>query len=121
MKKIILSTLLLLSTQVIISSELYSYLSKDELELLNSASTNNIKVLRKAVNKGVNVNIKTPDGITPLIFAVMNNNLEAVKFLVEKGANVNDKDIGGNTALEYAKSFSVDSEVTKYLISKGAN
>lgn len=48
--------------------------------------------------------INTPnlDGITPLMFAVMNGNRDTAALLLEKGADVNAQDLNGMTALMIA-------------------
>ena len=55
-----------------------------------------IKIL---VSTGVNVNVKSVDGKTPLMFALQHTeNLEIVDLLLSVGANVNDVDQYGQSA-----------------------
>jgi len=51
------------------------------------------------IERGANVNAKTPDGHTALMYASYNRYPEIVKLLIGRGARVNLKSIQGHTAL----------------------
>lgn len=51
------------------------------------------------IERGANVNAKTPDGHTALMYASYNRYPEIVKLLLSRGAKVNLKTIQGHTAL----------------------
>ena len=39
------------------------------------------------VDRGADLNYKSPEGVTPLILAVMSNNVQVAQYLLEKGAS----------------------------------
>ncbi len=51
------------------------------------------------IERGANVNAKTPDGHTALMYASYNRFPEIVKLLINRGARVNLKTIQGHTAI----------------------
>jgi ankyrin repeat protein len=51
------------------------------------------------IERGANVNAKTPDGHTALMYASYNRFPEIVRLLISRGARVNLKSIQGHTAL----------------------
>lgn len=64
-----------------------------------------IKILAKA---GANVNMRSPDGLTTLMYAAMCGDSTAVEALIEANADLNIRDNRGNTAIMYAKSRKFD-------------
>jgi ankyrin repeat protein len=54
------------------------------------------------VGAGANVNIPTPEGVTPLMIALDNDHNEVAKLLLDRGANPNLWDWWGRTALYIA-------------------
>eukprot|EP01060_Flectonema_neradi_P017496 TRINITY_DN2437_c0_g1_i1.p1 TRINITY_DN2437_c0_g1~~TRINITY_DN2437_c0_g1_i1.p1 ORF type:complete len:381 (+),score=27.07 TRINITY_DN2437_c0_g1_i1:68-1210(+) len=69
----------------------------------------------------INVNNKTPHGVTALMFAVWSGDDSIVKHLVECGARVNARDSGRTTALMLASERHYTScEVVRYLVLAGA-
>ncbi|GAB4289945.1 MAG: hypothetical protein Kow0068_15440 [Marinilabiliales bacterium] len=73
-------------------------------------------IAKYLLKNGADVNIPDITGMTALAWAAKNGNLDEVKFLVENGADVNSKNVNARTILD----ITVDYEVKKYLISKGA-
>jgi len=65
----------------------------------NVGNPDSIKVL---LENGMDVNIATQKGITPLIFATQQENADLVRFFLRKGADPKLKDTFGRTALNYA-------------------
>lgn len=63
---------------------------------------NSSKITKVLLDKGVSIDHKDKNGLTPLMTAVINNNVELAKGLIERGANINAIDSQGNTALIYA-------------------
>ena len=55
------------------------------------------------IKNGADVNMKTFDGITALMYAAMYDDLDSAMILIENGANVNYKNVFGATALMMAK------------------
>lgn len=80
------------------------------------------EIVKLLIAKGADVNARTKDGLTPLMFA---DNAEIVKALLNKGADVNakitDGDYRGHTPLTMAvikKEKYRNSEVVKALVNK---
>ena len=55
-------------------------------------------------NKGVNLNARDDDGLTPLYYAVNAVNADMVQLLIAEGANINELDDNGLTLLEKAEA-----------------
>ncbi|MCU0454677.1 MAG: ankyrin repeat domain-containing protein [Bacteroidales bacterium] len=72
------------------------------------------------LGSGTDVNLKDPEGRTPLMYASYNGHEEIIRKLVEKGADVNMQDLYGRSALMMASSGSYAPSV-KYLLEHGAN
>ena len=54
------------------------------------------------ISRGANVNAKTSDGMTPLMWAVLAGNIEMMKRLLDAGADITIKHSNGQTALDMA-------------------
>ncbi|RPI62478.1 MAG: ankyrin repeat domain-containing protein, partial [Lysobacterales bacterium] len=57
-------------------------------DLLRAAQRNDATVALAAIEDGVDVNARSPDGTTPLHWAVYNGNLALVERLIAAGADV---------------------------------
>ena len=68
--------------------------------LINACRSGYETIMKLLLDNGANVNDKTNDGQTALMYASQYK--WDAKWLLEKGANVNEKDKWGNTALTYA-------------------
>lgn len=73
-----------------------------QLRLLDIAGKGDNRTLREFLNQGVFVNMKDPEGRTPLIEAVWYNHADTVALLLEKGADPNAKKNDGVTPLAVA-------------------
>src|SRR5262249_30886234 len=51
------------------------------------------------VHAGADINLPDPDGVSPLLVAIMNTNWDLAKKLIEAGADVNQWDIFGEAPL----------------------
>jgi ankyrin repeat protein len=69
------------------------------LEVSGSGDT---KLVKELLDQGTYVNVRDPDGRTPLTEAVWNNHGEIVRLLLEKGADPNAKKNRGATPLSIA-------------------
>jgi len=64
---------------------------------------NNIMLLEKLLNLGLDINSKDNNGITPLHLAVMKaENMSVIEFLIKNGADKNLKTLFGETAFDLA-------------------
>ncbi|MDR2171463.1 MAG: ankyrin repeat domain-containing protein [Planctomycetaceae bacterium] len=73
----------------------------------------NIEMLKYLISKGVNVNAKTKNLITPLHMAARYNpNIDILKYLVSQGADTSAKDDNYETPLDYAIASKHHEKVT---------
>ena len=70
--------------------------------------------------QGVNLNQRTPDGWSALIYAAKEGHLEVVQLLLQNGAEPNPPDNSSHTALRGASLFGHD-EVVQALLEAKAN
>jgi len=87
--------------------------------LLEASYANNIEEIQILLKKGADVNAKTTDGVTPLMYATQNNNLEIVKTLVYNGAVINFAPDNGRCALITAV-INNNLDIADYLVQNGA-
>ncbi|WP_353281769.1 ankyrin repeat domain-containing protein [Wolbachia endosymbiont (group B) of Horisme vitalbata] len=87
--------------------------------LYNAIEANKLSIIEYLVEKGVNVNLKDKDYVSPLHFAVENGHLDIVDYFVGKGADVNSQDEDGMSPLHYAVD-SDHSNIVEYLAEKRA-
>lgn len=125
-KSIFISILLLLFSGRILSQvDSFNYTLFDSIQamnrtLLQAAYEGNESDLVFAIKHGADVNCRTDEGITPLMYASQNGFTDLVKILVYNGANINLKPGNGIGALMAAVQYG-HLEITDYLIEKGAN
>jgi ankyrin repeat protein len=67
--------------------------------LLYAARENCLKCVDVLLEKGADIDLPDPDGVSPLHLAVMNANWDVAKRLIEAGADVNQWDIFGEAPL----------------------
>ena len=74
---------------------------------LDSAKNGKLAAVKKSVEYArVDLETKSKDGYTALIYAAAKNHFEIVDYLIKMGANVNAQDVDGLSALDYAKKKS---------------
>jgi len=115
-------------------SHLYKILqnagAKDSEELsaiinnfLEAAESGDIKTVKDALKKGIDVNASRQEGkypgATALMFASGEGHADIVKYLIERGADVNEKVFFGMTALIQA-SFNGHADIVQILLKNGA-
>lgn len=67
-----------------------------------SAAAEKVETIGALLNKGVDINSRANDGMTPLMVAASQSSVEIVKFLVDRCANINATTTDGRTALSMA-------------------
>ena len=77
--------------------------------------------IRELISVGADVNARSTDGWTPLMFAARKSTPEIVQLLLEKGADVNARGIFGRTPLMFAARKSSTPEMVQLLLEKGAD
>lgn len=77
--------------------------------------------VKKLVEDGVDLNIKSSTGGTVLMEATSAGRLEMTKYLIELGVDINARDEDGYNALFYAIKYDHPLEVAKYLIELGSD
>lgn len=73
--------------------------------LLVAAYDNDLALVEKLLADSANVNAKTEEGVTPLMYAAQNGNDTLIDMLINYGALVNEKPVDGYTALISACLF----------------
>ncbi|MEA3446983.1 MAG: ankyrin repeat domain-containing protein [Bacteroidota bacterium] len=108
-----------------------------DYDLILAADAGSMKHVRVAVLEGANINARTEDGITPLMYAAQNGYLDIVEFLVDLGADVNAIPYNSNRTslmsavengyvetaeflIRQGADFTVRDYLNRYLIHKGA-
>ncbi len=88
--------------------------------LFNAVAKGQLSVAQSLLKTGVNVNVKTTDGITPLMAAAHKGYSDLAKILVDNGADVNARDRKGNTAMTIALShgYTRTAELLKTSVAK---
>lgn len=127
-KKIIFFTLLSLlpllgsfGQFVIVQTDSSGYISDDNnYNLLVAAEKGLLDDVKKFIKKGADVNTKTFEGVTPLMYASQKGHLEVVEFLLEKKADPELKPLDGISALHGAVMFN-NLGVAELLVRNKAN
>ena len=82
----------------------------------------NLNNVRRALDCGVEVNVRDEAGLTPLHWAtIFTEDPSIIRLLLEAGANVTAKDEVGLTPLHCAAVFHQHPEVTQLLLDRGAD
>lgn len=66
--------------------------------LFNAILKDRNPMVESMLKNGIDLNVKTPDGTTPLMAALARGNIETMQLLVAKGADVNARNNRGETA-----------------------
>ncbi len=102
MKNIMLISLIIISMILISFNKLYP-LNQDEETFLDAAIFGDEDVIKKILDKNINVNIQDDVGNTALILACMEGHIKVVELLVNANADKSIVNKYGNNALFYAK------------------
>lgn len=96
-----------------------SVASKDEQLIIAADKGDTVKVLN-LIRQGADVDARTWEGVTSLMYATQNGNLAMMKLLIRCGADPDIKPASGNTAL-IASILNLTPDLTEFLIRNGAN
>ncbi|HZT44198.1 MAG TPA: ankyrin repeat domain-containing protein [Chthonomonadaceae bacterium] len=91
-----------------------------QVDLVTAARTGNPRIVRMLLSRNADVNVKTPDGVTPLMAAVDAQNPEIVRLLLAQGADVNARDTQGETVLIRAVQ-NTRADIVALLLARGAD
>jgi hypothetical protein len=94
--------------------------SEGELPVHQAAKYGELGALKLLLDKGSDLNAKTPQGVTPLHLAAAFGELASVKVLLERGSAPDPKDESGMTPIMAAQAGSHD-EIIKSLKAAGAD
>ncbi len=83
-------------------------------ELMVACAEGNVGRAKELIEYGTDVDLRSLNGSTALMYAARNNHIEVVKLLVNAGANVAAMNDKKSTALSIAKSFD-NKEVINFL------
>ena len=76
------------------------YISGDiDFNLLVASYKGYGKEVIHLLEKGANINTRSEEGVTPLMYAASNGHPETVKILILNGANINSKPLDGTSAI----------------------
>lgn len=90
-----------------------------DTQLWNASKAGDAAAVRRLLARGANPNMKTGDGLTPLMAAAHNGHLAVVQALLARRANINASSDDGNTALIWA-SHNGHLPIVRTLVVKGA-
>jgi ankyrin repeat protein len=91
-----------------------------DIDIWHAAKDGDMKVVKKYISSGKDVNIRNDSGRTLLMFAAVGGQTEIAELLIEEGADVNMRGEEGESAL-HAAAFFCHTEIVKLLIDKGAD
>jgi ankyrin repeat protein len=70
-----------------------------EFNLIRAVEFGQFEITKLLVDRGINVNASTYEGVTPLMFAAQNGDTEIMRYLIGQGADVNARPDNDVTAL----------------------
>ena len=73
--------------------------------IYRAAELGKIEVVKKYLDSGGDINVKSDSGMTPLHHAAYRENKEVVELLIAKGASLNAQDLAGRTPLNVATRY----------------
>ena len=88
--------------------------------LFNAILKDRTSMVESLLKNGVEINIKTPDGTTPLMAAAARGSIEIINLLLAKGADMNAGNNAGETAFQVAMRYGFTS-AAELLKSAGTN
>lgn len=77
---------------------------RNGIQLIHLFKQGNVQEIERLfrTNKNIDVDVKSSDGVTPLIYASLNNHIEVVRLLLKNSAKTDIQEENGWTALMHA-------------------
>jgi ankyrin repeat protein len=88
------------------------------VDLFNSIVEVDLSKVKEYLNEGIDINVSTVFGNTPLMLACEHEQLELVKFLIERGAELNKENSSGENAVYISATGRCD--ILELLLKNGA-
>ena len=85
-----------------------------------AAKKGDLADVKRHLARGVDVNARDLDAVTPLNWAACVGHKAVVEYLIGKGADVDAKDVSGHTPLHHVAGLK-DYAIVEYLLGKGAD
>lgn len=89
-------------------------------ELMNASRDGNLEAVKRALQRGIEINQRTSQGKTALMLAAANGQTETVTWLISHGADVKIEDNYGTSAIITAATAGKN-EVVSLLLNSGAD
>jgi len=83
------------------------------------AMSKNVEVIKDLISEGLDVNMESYNGTTPLHVAIEQENLPIVEFLISKGADVHVKNFYSDATLLHLAAGKENLDIIKLLVSRG--
>ena len=96
-------------------------MADDENELFAAIDSRNSEALEEVLSRGVNIEARSPNNCTPLMYAAATNNVQAAKILLERGAEVDAKGFTSRDGTANSTALKGNMEIIKMLVEKGAD
>ena len=96
------------------------FFTKPDQELASAISWNRTGKIEKLLSKGVDVNCRGKDGITPLMWALIKGKKKSYRFLLEHGANPNLRVRQGGSTISLA-AIMKDSDYLRLALKHGGD
>lgn len=97
-----------------------SFFSKDVSSLVKALDKTDENRARQLVEKGIPINVRGKEGITPLFWLLMEQNKDGMQLALELGADPNLSDLSGDTPVALAAGAK-DEDYLKILLEAGGN
>lgn len=110
----------LLMVAVIFGSIVYGGEGYPDNPLIDAAWRDNLKLVRKLLDEGADVNSKTDSGETALMMALSPDRIQMAKLLLSRGIDVNAGTTRGKTAL-FQAAANGNTKLVRLLLDKGAD
>ncbi|MCP4471070.1 MAG: ankyrin repeat domain-containing protein [Gammaproteobacteria bacterium] len=88
--------------------------------LFRAVANRRIRIARRIIDAGTNVNVRSQQGYTPLMIAASHGHDEIVRMLLQKGADLTAVDAEGRNALQIAREADRRGSINMLLVASKA-